>query len=293
MGYTKNIAVIKGVQGGFSADGGNLSGLVKAERYARDLKVELSLINFAPLAEGRYVAAISDGAHTEIIEGGAFEGRSDVNTDSGFAAAVFYINYEVKLIATAVCGNFGGALAGLKSAVERAEGKIKKAAPYEDEAIAEENYYEFKPPYEGGKPVCENKEEKAVGSGICPNETGFNARKKPAEKLPQGVFYDKMRGEIEEIFATFPPFEELCAAVDGSKWAKISYGDDSFYVFGVIYLNGAKYICYGIPAKDSVAPPASMRGLASFLPLETEYGVGFWVMYQDAQTGESIAISSP
>ena len=43
MSYTKNIAVIHGIKDGFSSDGGNLSGLVKAERYGRRLTVEASL----------------------------------------------------------------------------------------------------------------------------------------------------------------------------------------------------------------------------------------------------------
>ena len=39
-GYSKNIAVIKGLKDGFSADGGAVSGLVKAEKYGRSLKVD-------------------------------------------------------------------------------------------------------------------------------------------------------------------------------------------------------------------------------------------------------------
>ena len=63
MGYTKNIAVIRGIKSGFSADGGELSGLVKAEKYGSSLKIEVSLINFAPLTEGKFTVAVSDGRH--------------------------------------------------------------------------------------------------------------------------------------------------------------------------------------------------------------------------------------
>ena len=83
MSYTKNIAVIRGLKSGFSADGGQLSGLVKAEKYGSSLKVEVSLINFAPLTEGRYVVAVSDGKHTCVLDGLTFEGRSEVDTGSG------------------------------------------------------------------------------------------------------------------------------------------------------------------------------------------------------------------
>ena len=57
-GYTKNIAVIKELKSGFSVDGGPLSGIVKAEKYGNNLKVEVSLINFAPVTEGKYVSAV-------------------------------------------------------------------------------------------------------------------------------------------------------------------------------------------------------------------------------------------
>ena len=73
-GYTKNIAVIKGVAGGFSADGGALSGLVKAEKYGSFFRAEISLINFAPLESGRYVAAVSDGERTVAFDVPRFEG---------------------------------------------------------------------------------------------------------------------------------------------------------------------------------------------------------------------------
>ena len=305
MSYTKNIAVIKGIQGGFSADGGGLSGLIKAERYSSELRVEVSLINFAPLTEGRYVVAISDGPHTQLIEGGLFEGRSDVDTSKGFAAAICFVNVGVQLIATAVCGNFQSAVFGLKGEIERSE-MVKNPRPqenngaipvehYEDEALAEENYYEFDTPYEGGQPVCEDSQKEEDGCKLPPDEEAFDPVKddEAAINLARGGFYEKMRAEIDGLFAAYPPAEELCSAIDGSRWVKISYGDDSFYVFGVIYLNGApKYICYGIPAKDNSSPPASMQGLASFLDVKTQYGVGFWVMYQDAETGASVSISS-
>ena len=66
-GYTKNIAVIRELKNGFSADGGALTGLVKAEKYGAKLRAEVSLINFAPLTEGRYVTAISDGDRKSVV----------------------------------------------------------------------------------------------------------------------------------------------------------------------------------------------------------------------------------
>ncbi len=297
MGYTKNIAVIKGLLGGFSADGGPLSGLVKAEKYSSELRIEVSLINFAPLSEGRYVVALSDGPHTQIVEDGLFEGSSEVDTSQGFAAAVCYVNGTVQLIASAVCGNFHAAAFGLKTEIERAE-KIKSvsaaaenkesASGYEDEALAEENYYEFGEVDENGGAVFETAQEKEDGNR--PAEDEENSHSVGGGQTDKGGrFYGRMRAEIERVLSDYPPSEELCAAVEDSRWVEISYGGDNFYVFGVIVRDGRpRYICYGIPTSQSDVPPAGMRGMAAFLDVKTQHGTGFWVMYQDADTGERV-----
>ena len=110
--------------------------------------------------------------------------------------------------------------------------------------------------------------------------------------LAGGNFYKRMKAEIEGLLSAYPPAEDLQGVVHGSTWVKISYGDNKFYVFGVIY-DGAKpqYICYGVPSDNSAAPPESMRGLASFIPAAAENtDSGYWVMYQDAGTGASLKI---
>ena len=121
MGYTKNIAVIRGLKSGFSADGGSLSGLVKAEKYGASLKVEVSLINFAPLIEGRYVAAISDGKKVCILDGLSFDGVSEVDTSAGFAALICFVNGTVLPVASAICGAFQSAAMGIREEIEKLE----------------------------------------------------------------------------------------------------------------------------------------------------------------------------
>lgn len=317
MGYVKNVAVIKEIKDGFSADGGPLSGLVKAEKYSDNLSVEISLINFAPLTEGRYVAAISDGTHFEIIENCAFEGCSKVDITGGFACVICYVHSGVRLLASAVAGGMQSAALPLKSAIESAE--AAKSPPvetacteYEDEALAEDNYYEFQTPDAGGEPVCENPQKEADGVEFCQNEEDTGAVQESASeqqseqqlefqfeqqpepiKLAGGGFFQTVREEVENILSTYPPCEELCAATDGARWVKISYGDDKFYVFGLIEAEGTpRYICYGVPSSNAGSPPASMEGKSSFLPVKTQHGLGFWVMYQDADTGASVTVSS-
>lgn len=336
MAYTKNIAVIKGIRDGFSADGGKLSGLIKAEKYGAKLRVEVSLINFAPLTEGRYVCAVSDGKNTLLIEDGVFEGESEVDTSQGFASLICLVKGQVYPVASAICGNFHDTALSIKAEVEKAENlKTARSAPaddekkprnktvtkkveevYEDEAIAEVNYYEYAKTDEDGSPVRKDKKEKAKGyealhyetascaveedqNGIKSAETkaysGGNSKNNPQNPIVEsGIFYENMKDEIDGILQKYPAVEELEDLIEGSKWVKISYGDGGFYVFGVLYSEGKPaYICYGVPAEQSAIPPESMKEMASFIPSSKENATtGYWVMYQDAETGASIKVDA-
>ena len=101
-----------------------------------------------------------------------------------------------------------------------------------------------------------------------------------------------MKDEVEGLFRVYPREEALEKTVENSKWVRITYDGDRFYVFGVIYGGQTpEYICYGVPTDQSEIPPESMRGLASFIPLSpNERHRGYFVMYQDAATGASLKI---
>lgn len=351
-GYVKNIAVIKTLKGGFSSDGGPLSGLVRCEKYGGRFRVDISYINFAPLSEGRYVCGITDGYHTEIVENGLFDGESELDNGEGFAALVCYVNKAVEPIATAVCGNFSQEIPPLKDFIARGEnlGKNGEGAAYmekeerqkneyDDDAIAEENYYEYGQVDEMRVALCARQEEETIGDGGGEDEEDLGAvaqeqgrigqesdggedvggdrpacqdcgakKKKRAPKKRKGAesvgcetvqdplshgasFYGELKEEISRVLSSYPKEEKLCAVVQNSEWVRIRYGGKKFYVFGVIYANGApKYVCYGVPSK-SKTPPKSLKGLASFIPADRNGSEeGYWVMYQDAATGASVSV---
>lgn len=354
-GYTKNIAVIRGIKSGFSADGGPLSGLIKIENYRLFMRVEISRINFAPLSCGRYVSAVSDGKCVTVFEGDFFEGESNTDTSAGFVGVICFVNTEVSPVAMAACGDFGWAAAECVREIERQE-KLKNlpeaGAAYEDEAIAEENYYEYTAYNQGQGAVCADNEQKD-GRGGREDEADFGLRKEPetdetggpsgavsdaaaddgttgrtdgvplydegsadgngkpafgscsggaaggkpekrddvAEQIPLASdlkFYERMRGEIEGLFEKFPREEGLEGVVKGSRWVRITYGGDKYYVFGVICEDDCPaYICYGVPSDG--ACPSSLAGMAGFIPVGKG---GYWVMYQDARTGASVKLNS-
>lgn len=302
-GYSKSIAVIRGLKDGFSADGGQLTGVVKIESYGKAVRVEVTKINFAPLSEGRYVTGITDGKNTLVFEGDTYEGDIEIDTSCGFAALICFINGQVSPIASAVSGNYRGEALGIKSYIEQLErvqtsSRIEQAEQkYEDEAIAEDNYYEYAQTDESGSTVRTDTQKEKGGSSTLSDEAAVGSvqKKGGVNKNPLshgGSFYNKMKDEIEGLLSAYPEESSLCALIEGSKWVKINYGDDRYYVFGVIYSGGnAQYLCYGVPTKEQTNPPESMEGLASFLPANADgSGGGYWVMYQDAETGASIKI---
>lgn len=292
MGYTKNIAVIRGLKSGFSADGGSLSGLVKAEKYGASLKVEVSLINFAPLTEGRYVAAISDGKKVCILDGLSFDGVSEVDTSAGFAALICFVNGTVSPVASAICGAFQSAAMGIREEIEKLE-RVKNDG-YNDEALAQENYYEYEQTDKDRGTVREDTKKEKDGESVRKNEKDNVVREKEptAGGLAGGDFFGRMKDEIEKVLSSYPSERALEETVEDSRWVRINYGGDKFYVFGVIYGGGKpRYICYGVPSTDSRRPPESLSNLASYIPSSPENAEGgYWVMYQDAATGASVKI---
>ena len=290
-GYSKNIAVIHGLKSGFSVDGGPLSGLVKAEKYGANLRVEVSLINFAPLSQGKYVCAVSDGSNVLVMDGQIFDGASSVDTGDGFAALICFVNDEVAPVASAVCGAFHSATLTLREEIEKQENLKRATIKYDDDALAQENYYEFGQTYKDGGAVRENTQEKKDGHGVPENEAAYSAEKEYSGGLAHGGnFYARMKDEIEKVLSSYPKEDALENMVENSRWVKIDYGDGKFYVFGVIFGGGqAQYICYGVPSENPESPPPNLEN-SSFIPAYPEGNAGYWVMYQDANTGASIKI---
>ncbi len=108
-------------------------------------------------------------------------------------------------------------------------------------------------------------------------------------------FYNLIADQIEELFAKYPRENSLEKLIDNSKWCKIDSDiEDKYYVVGMIFQNGdIKYICYGVPGNYGIEPPIEMRDYSQWLPIDVTnpYEEGYWVMYQDASTGENIFLN--
>jgi hypothetical protein len=312
-GYSKKISLIKGIKDGFSADGGELSGLIKVEVYAGFLKAEVSLINFAPLSEGKYVFGITDGKNIITFETEVFECESKFDLSYGFAALICYCNNGASPIASGICGDVGWSLLTLREYMISQEQVVEpEQTKYDDEAIAGENYYEFEADKDGGT-LCENKKEEKERQTDGKNESDFgnnqgklpqkeqlkntqeeqinNADNQPtANNLAHGNYYQTVKKDIDNIFERFPADDSLNNIIYGTKWARITYGDNQFYLFGILSDGGeVKYICYALPSQKDNNPPQIFKGVAT---LVNSPNGGFWVLCQDAKTGANIKIDN-
>ena len=80
--------------------------------------------------------------------------------------------------------------------------------------------------------------------------------------------------------------------IPNSQWAKINYfNKEGYYCIGIIKDNKeVKYIGYAMPSKIGLPPPEDINEYAQFLPIGDGEN-GYYVVYQDAQNGDSIKVN--
>ena len=114
------------------------------------------------------------------------------------------------------------------------------------------------------------------------------------ENEMEGDFYSLIKEQLDELFSKFPADEKLGNLIENSKWVRVDYENNGReYVVGLIYENNkVKYICYGVPSKFSNGVPAELEEFSQWLPLDDNIpeGDGFYLMFQDALTGESVSL---
>ena len=108
MNYVKKMCVLRQVKQGFSGDGKTLSGLVKLEQYGKNLAVEVSIINFAPLSAGEYYCLLCDlKGVCEMLplrSKSLFNIITDLDVSDGYCAVICFVKNEITPIAYGVNG---------------------------------------------------------------------------------------------------------------------------------------------------------------------------------------------
>jgi len=114
------------------------------------------------------------------------------------------------------------------------------------------------------------------------------------EKDFEKPFYELIKSQIEDLFEKYPNERFLEGLIENSKWVKIDFENNGrYYVLGLIYQNSTvKYVCYGVPGRFDTLPPKEIEDYNQWIPLNVNNvnGEGYWIMYQDALTGESIKL---
>jgi len=104
-------------------------------------------------------------------------------------------------------------------------------------------------------------------------------------------YYQSVKKELDQIFTRHPAEAELNRELRGTRWVKVPYAGDRYYVIGLIG-EPPEYIAYGVPGRYSLNPPKELAGV-QWLPVydsEPE-GNGYWIMYQDSRTGEAVDLT--
>ena len=107
----------------------------------------------------------------------------------------------------------------------------------------------------------------------------------------KGTYYERIKPQIERLFEEFNEEKSLSEVVPDSRWVKIKYDGDDYYVVGVIYdKNRPLYICYGVEGRYG-EKPEKIGDYCSFIPssIFNLKGDGYWVMYQSAITGKCLS----
>ncbi len=106
-------------------------------------------------------------------------------------------------------------------------------------------------------------------------------------------FIDDIKGQIDKIFENNPKENFLEEMIPSSKWVRVEFDDDGdYYILGLVYdeNDNIKYICYGVPGIYQKTPPKQLSGFPVWFPLDVDKkeSFGYWLTYQDAESGESI-----
>ena len=133
MNYVKKMCILRQIKQGFSGDGRPLTGLIKIEQYGKNLAVEVSVINFAPLSSGEYFCLIADETgKTELLPlrgKSLFNVVTDLNLSNGFCGVICFVKNGIFPVAYGTNGNHVYDWRKLVSSAVETKNAFKKPTP--------------------------------------------------------------------------------------------------------------------------------------------------------------------
>ncbi|MBE7068315.1 MAG: hypothetical protein E7381_03335 [Clostridiales bacterium] len=325
MNYVKKMCILRQVKQGFSGDGKTLSGLIKAEQYGKNLAIEVSVINFAPLSSGEYYCILSDGkSHAETLPlrgKSLFNILTDMDISEGFCAIICFVKDSLTPIAYGVNGNgsyhwksiLDTALPPSFRKKEEGEREFERtleaqepplpvteppSVNYDDETVATQNYYEENTDEQDeptknsqNAPLESASEEQDTKEGANPSQNGNADGVLHPFTTDTDGYYQSVKSEMDGLLQKYPKDDTLKGAFCCSEWIRVKgEADNPQYLVGLVYEEGkVKYVCYALSAEDKNNPPSEIRDVCTFVPTTPfSDNKGFFIIFQSASTGECI-----
>ena len=126
-------------------------------------------------------------------------------------------------------------------------------------------------------------------------EMDEDSSKEDQETQNKDWFYDEVKDQIDALFSKYEREEALEEIIPNARFVRVNFEEGAeSYIFGIIYdeNKNPEYIVYGIPAVSSKKAPQQLEGYYQWLPLDPEKPEedGYFLMYQDAKSGEHVKI---
>ncbi len=172
---------------------------------------------------------------------------------------------------------------------------------YSDDEIATVNYYEAESVEDSEEKdlsirIDEIEEKEEFKSELQVEKLEEELQAPPSitleKETPKGRkadFYERVKEELQRLFSKGERYSALEDRLPFTKWVKISYDGIRHYIVGLVG-QSPDYICYGLPSVYSKEGCARIGEDCVFLPLNhlRPQGEGYWLLYQDAKTGETL-----
>lgn len=103
-------------------------------------------------------------------------------------------------------------------------------------------------------------------------------------------FYERVKSQLDRLFESNPRDAMLEKLLPSSRFVRVSVeNSEKYYCVGLV--GKPDYICYAVPAAYTAEPPEELDGYCQWLPSDAAVptGSGFWLLYQDAVTGDSVS----
>ncbi len=313
MIFYKRVLILSQTNANFDAG----KGIVKLEKLGDELSLELSLINYKVLKKGSYKCVIVDNSSNyELFDVDNFilktKRKSNLDFSKGVLCFILYIDEEVEMISSIKQGNINF---GEREALDKLKLSYPQIYPpkkvcefeYADEKIATENYFELEKEKKFEKQPDKDNEDENISGEDYPEKTEKNFKtqtlqdekienlflfeKESSIELPE--YYKTIRGELKKIFSSSDCERALERQIENSKWAKVYFSNEKYYVVGIIYdEKSPKYICYGIPVNSKEEKIKEIDTYSTFIPLSPlkSEGQGYYILFQNAENGSCINI---